>query len=425
MKRITVPVPSAPLLIGLVFALLLALFTSSFTSSAATPASVQATDPGLITGCVGSSNPGDSSLSLGGRAITSNTILRIDPSGTCAANESALTWNAEGPQGPKGDPTFTHTVVVTTTSDAVNNGNRLLSAMTTISNANPSPTNFYLLKLEPGNFDIGSNSLNLVWGVDLEGSGRDITIIISSAGSAASVTGGAINLATHTSVRDLTVLNQGTANYFSAIYAGNNVYNSYLTDVTIFAEGPNPIEIYGLYIKMGSIIQVQNSVFTVSIDTPTSNTSNIGIYNSGTLTVLGTNIFSGYGNTTSAIKTADGNTLIQQSTLVAYGARETNQTLHVEDPAQTTVQDSTLLANNSFSGSHSTAIYNASAGTVIQNSVLKVNPSIDATPNYAITNLSTLKVASSQITSGVNNTGTLKCIGAYDDNFDPLSSTCS
>src|SRR4051812_34950327 len=104
MKRVSVPVPSVPLIIGLVFAILLALFTSSFTSSAATPASVQAGDPSIITGCVGSSNPGGSSVSLSGRPITASTLLRVDPSGTCSAGEDALTWNVQGPQGIQGPP---------------------------------------------------------------------------------------------------------------------------------------------------------------------------------------------------------------------------------------------------------------------------------------------------------------------------------
>ncbi|HEX2909407.1 MAG TPA: hypothetical protein VH186_01270 [Chloroflexia bacterium] len=92
MKRITITLPSLPVLIGLVFALLLGMALSTFTASPASGATPAAAISGPVTACVGNSSPNGVKLDLGGRVITPSTILKLDPTGACAG-ESSITWN--------------------------------------------------------------------------------------------------------------------------------------------------------------------------------------------------------------------------------------------------------------------------------------------------------------------------------------------
>lgn len=96
MKRITIVVPSMPILIGLVAALVLGMFISAFTvqiaNGAANPVPSAATGAPL-TGCVGNPSASAAKLNLGGRVITPTTLLRLDPTGTCGPNETSVSWD--------------------------------------------------------------------------------------------------------------------------------------------------------------------------------------------------------------------------------------------------------------------------------------------------------------------------------------------
>jgi hypothetical protein len=94
MKRVTFTVPSMPLLIGLVLAFLLGTCVSTFTTQVANGAAPRAAITGPLTGCVGSNPTANGvKVNLGGRVITPSTILRLEPTGTCAQNESSVSWN--------------------------------------------------------------------------------------------------------------------------------------------------------------------------------------------------------------------------------------------------------------------------------------------------------------------------------------------
>src|SRR4051812_9213662 len=100
--NVTINLPSKSFFFGLVATVGLILFSSTFSTSAATTGQAPGAAVGTITGCLGNTNSANPALSLGGRVVTSSTILRIDPSGNCAANENSLTWNVQGEQGLPG-----------------------------------------------------------------------------------------------------------------------------------------------------------------------------------------------------------------------------------------------------------------------------------------------------------------------------------
>jgi|GEM_PF-6902969 len=76
-------------------------------------------------------------------------------------------------------PPYARTVLVVSGGSPTTNGTNLLSALAAITTA--SAANPWLLKVEPGIYDLGTNQLVPKAYVDIEGSGRDSTIITSAA----------------------------------------------------------------------------------------------------------------------------------------------------------------------------------------------------------------------------------------------------
>src|SRR5690348_10773809 len=77
---------------------------------------------------------------------------------------------------------YSHTFQIGSGGTPTQNGAALLAARDVISNSKPSVSNPYLIKLEPGSYDLGNQNLVLLPFVDLEGSGEGVTIISSTIG---------------------------------------------------------------------------------------------------------------------------------------------------------------------------------------------------------------------------------------------------
>jgi hypothetical protein len=85
---------------------------------------------------------------------------------------------ATGPTGPKGGPAYARTIVVSPGGDAVANGTALLAAVASIKDS--STTNPYLVQIEPGTYDLNSQTLSISDGIDVAGSGQDATTILTT-----------------------------------------------------------------------------------------------------------------------------------------------------------------------------------------------------------------------------------------------------
>ena len=109
---------------------------------------------------------------------------------------------------------FQRTVVVSpvgpTSSD---NGLALLAAVTSITSGAPSPsvTDPYLLKLEPGVYDVGTASVVIPTYVDLEGSGEGVTLVRGVVTGELPPSWAVIALGPFSSVRHLTVENNASS----------------------------------------------------------------------------------------------------------------------------------------------------------------------------------------------------------------------
>lgn len=136
---------------------------------------------------------------------------------------------------------YVRTVVVSPVpGDPLASGTALLNALAGITEA--SADNPYLLKIEPGVYDLGTSALVMKEWVDIEGSGELVTTIKSS-GSSSGGTGTVVG-ADNAELRFLTVENTGGNTYATAIY--NDSSSPRLTHVTATATNSGATYSYGV-----------------------------------------------------------------------------------------------------------------------------------------------------------------------------------
>jgi hypothetical protein len=121
------------------------------------------------------------------------------------------------------------------------NGAALLENLSVIADADAGRP--YLVKIEPGTYDIGTSTLSMIPYVDIEGSGRDITIIKGQI-SGDTFDAGVVSGASHAELRYLSVVRSGGGKAGAAIV--NDGASPDITDVTIFSSGATGANI-GVY----------------------------------------------------------------------------------------------------------------------------------------------------------------------------------
>lgn len=103
---------------------------------------------------------------------------------------------------------YTRTEIVNATGNPTNDGTALLNAIASLS-PTPSATNRWLIKLEPGTYDLGTDDLVMRQYVDIEGSGIEATTITGNydpyANSSTPLVNGMVKGADDSEIRELTV----------------------------------------------------------------------------------------------------------------------------------------------------------------------------------------------------------------------------
>jgi hypothetical protein len=164
-------------------------------------------------------------------------------------------------------PAYKTTIIVSPVGTREANGTALLNAVNGITgNTGPSPI-AYLVKVEPGLYDLGSTPLQMKINVDIEGSGENTTVIL---GDGAQAPGTATVLgAPNSELRLLSVASQGGSyatairltsasdiRWVSAFAQGGAVANkgievasgpSMLRDLSVFASAPVNSNAYGIF----------------------------------------------------------------------------------------------------------------------------------------------------------------------------------
>ncbi len=210
---------------------------------------------------------------MSGRVITPSTLLRVDSN--CASAETNLNLVS-----------LSRTLTVSPGATPTDSGTKLLNAMASITPTQASP---WLIRLEPGVYDLGSSYLALKPYINVEGSGELLTIISSSVEAANPPVSGTVVMTTSTEIRFVTVTNSSNS---PAVYVPDGA-----TNVQIFRTGlTGGNNGYGLFSNASSgVVSVTNSTLTggndgygfyndssgaVTVTTSTITGGNIGLYNS-------------------------------------------------------------------------------------------------------------------------------------------------
>lgn len=367
-----------------------------------------------VPSCQGNGSSG-AKVTLAGRVITPTTLLRTANGQPCRSNETGLNLVS-----------IRRTLIVSPNGTPTQNGTALLDAMTAISNTSPSASNPWLLKLEPGNYDVGGSLLVLKPYVDLEGSGQDSTTISSTVTNTGnSPNQGALVVASNSEVRFLSLaVNSASTNISVGILVNGGVVNARLSYLSINAAGGN---FNYAVLNYGGNILIQDS----SLNATNSAHGAFVIYNTNGATLKvqdsvlnGAGIYSSY-----AIYNSKNNTTSVQNSTLNVSAGNGNSILSAaiyNTESTTTVYNSVLKSANSGTGSSgSFGVWNSTNGVItIRNSYLK---SSAGQSSYGLLNAGgTAKVAASQLSgsSGNINGSGIICVASYNGNFSPLNTSC-
>jgi Collagen triple helix repeat (20 copies) len=154
----------------------------------------------------------------------------------------------QGPQGAKGDPTYTRTIVVNPTDDVTVNGDRLLAALASITDAGSNKR--YLIKLEPGYYKVGT-TLVLKSYVDIEGSGMRATFIYSDS----SLPTPTVIAVANTELRDIGIYQSGGNTEYATALSLDNVFNVTLNHAYVFVSGGPDVVAVDVSGNSGLLIQ--------------------------------------------------------------------------------------------------------------------------------------------------------------------------
>lgn len=287
----------------------------------------------------------------------------------------------------------------------------VVAAMDSISDA--SNINPYVIKIFPGNYNIGSSGLTIKPFVELIGSGRDNTFIEGNPTS--SFSGGVLNMSLTSAIKDLTVRNNGVGPFSVGVVISNvagivKLNNANLeprrTNASI--ENSNIIAISGSANTVGvnildsSHVLIRdtyiNSWATPGLTSPQTNNWGMNIAGSNNVTIKGSTIRSVGGYNSRGIVVQNLATiLVESSSVTAAAGQNINYGMNI-------VSGSTNEIRHSYIEGEHSAIRISNNGTV----------NILGSHLYPKNGVAVVK------TGG----GTAKCISTVNHSYSLLAAAC-
>jgi len=352
------------------------------------------------------------------------------------------------------------TVLVSPAGTPAESGTALLNAVNALTDA--SCDNPYLVRIEPGVFDLGGAALVMKPCVGIEGGGELVTEVRSA--GAASTNAGTIVGAANTELRRLTVRNVGGDVAAVAVFANNASLK--LTHVTALASGGTN-QNFAIYYKSTEVADLSSvtaeasggmtargiynqasSPFMTDVRASAVNGSvNAGIYNDSSTPVMtdvdaitsGGATCYGIFNTGTALPVINGGSVFAACTSTNYGVYNTGGGSALISHATVSVLGGTtgygIFHDNTgsaglngvrvsvFSGTSSYGIFNqATAGAHL----VDVGNSIISAATATVRNDDEFatRIGASQLAGGaVQGGGVIKCAGVYDEAFDFFAGT--
>lgn len=315
-------------------------------------------------------------------------------------------------------PEHKRIVIVSPLGSASENGAALLSAIAEIS---PSVSEPYMLKIEPGVYDVGPNQIYNKEYLDIEGAGQALTRIKGTY-PAVGARNGFFEVEGNSELRMLTVENYGGG---ASNYTGIQVFlgeaNVRLSDITVLVNSGTQTHTGVEVFEDGTVLR--NVTVTVK-----GGGGTVGlVLNSSDVVVDGANIRAvdgSYGNW-GVVLTGSHRSTIMNAIIEASGtASSENIGLDNRTGSSPGIFNSTIRA---FGASNNYAIYNN--GATLNGGDIEIHNSRLSGENLSVLNESSNNayIAVSQLKGLVSNTGIggVKCVGAYNEDFNSLNNSCS
>jgi hypothetical protein len=303
---------------------------------------------------------------------------------------------------------YTHTLIVSPNSDPVQAGRTLREVVSGI--ADPSASNAYLVKIEPGIYDLETDSLFMRPYVDIEGSGEGVTTITS-----AIITGsGTVVGANNSELRYLTVKNTGGANA-QVVAIFTQTTSPRFSHVTAIASGGS--ENYGIHTSNGVIV-LSNVTSSASGGGQSFGVANYNsvmtVVNSTFSAADGANFNAGFVSTYGGSNKVNSSTIAASGGAIAIGMRAYN--------GSHTLSDTTVSATGS---GQSTGVYIGQKSSTPTMNILQSRVSGQTNSVYSIGG--PLKIGASQLTgpAGTFDIGTMICAASFDGAYNPLGAGCT
>jgi hypothetical protein len=324
-----------------------------------------------------------------------------------------LALNARGQFPPsvlpasRGGQPYTRTVIVHPDEDPVVAGENLIRAVDAISN--PSAANPYLVKIEPGIYDLGTGSLLMRSYVDVEGSGEGLTTITSAVATGLGTVVGTDNA----ELRFLTVKNTGAPGQQIVALFSERSSPSY-TRVRVVASGG--AENQAIHISNGA------PVLDHVVASASGGGTAIGVANFNGALIVSNSTFGAAdaaGANTGLLSTFGGTVRATNSTMTGSGGEiasglKTNNGVHT-------------MTNMTLSGSGATTSYGVYNGWRFAAPVVNVHHSrVSGGTNSVFSAGGPVKVGASQLAGPTTTTfhGTVTCAASYNENYVALTPAC-
>jgi hypothetical protein len=389
---------------------------------------------------------------LTGGGSSGNVMLGVDFGGSGSTTTAA---RSDHNHDDLYDAKRVRTVTVSPVGTPAQNGAALLAALDGLTDASCDLP--YLLRLEPGAYDVGGSPVVMKPCVGIEGGGELVTEVRGA--GAATVNSGTIVGAANTELRRLTVKNTGGDVAAVAIFANNASLK--LTHVTALASGGSS-QNYGIYYKSTDVADVSNvtaeasggaaargiynqasSPFLTDVRaTATAAGATVGVYNDSSTPVMtnvdavagqGTTCYGIY-NTGTALPVISGGSVFAACTGTNYGVHNNTGGSALISHATISVLGGSVgygvfhdnaasagmngLRISVFSGSESYGVFNQATSGVrvvdIGNSIITATTATVRNDDEFVTRLGASQLAGGAVQGG----GTIKCAGVYDEQFD-------
>lgn len=310
-------------------------------------------------------------------------------------------------------PTFKNTIFVSPGASETESGTALLNALNGITDA--AADNRYLLKLEPGIYNLGTTSLVMKAYVDIEGSGMTATVIKSNVYYTGTSLKGAVVGEDTSELRHLTI----SCDPETGLSSGNGIgllnasETSSLYRVKIRVTGKNGYSAYGIY---NSYAYLEDEEVSIHVSG--------GKYAYGILNRQG-----------GTLMLKNSKVLVEHAADYIYGIYNGD----LLDPAEVNSYYDIARVHIEIISYTDVKCYGLFNDGNAPNAALRVKwCQIDANRNaevgaaiYSNTNGYTVLVMDSLLTGGkivdvkAGVTGNYKCVYCSDNNFDPLGSSCT